>query len=86
MIDLIERLGAAPEGVITEISEADEMYRPDRLDWYFQMGQSALRCIRLAMLAADKREVRNLLDFPCGHGRVLRNAQGGVSPGPSHRR
>ena len=70
--ELCEWLDAEPDGVITEISEVDEMYRPDRLDFYFEMGRSALRCIRLAMLVAGKRDVRSLLDFPCGHGRVLR--------------
>jgi SAM-dependent methyltransferase len=70
--ELIERLDAEPEGVITEVDEADEMYRPDRRDTYFEMARSALRCIRLAMLAAGKREVESVLDFPCGHGRVLR--------------
>jgi hypothetical protein len=70
--ELIERLEAQPEGVISEVSEADEMYRADRRDIYFEMGRSALRCIRLAMLTAGKRDVHSLLDFPCGHGRVLR--------------
>jgi methylase of polypeptide subunit release factors len=28
---------------------------------------------KLAMLAASKSELNAILDFPCGHGRVLRN-------------
>src|SRR5262245_27701876 len=42
-------------------------------DAYFLWGASALRCIRLAVDAVGKREVGRILDFPCGHGRVLRN-------------
>jgi SAM-dependent methyltransferase len=39
---------------------------------YFQQAQSALESIELALLAARKEEVRRILDFGCGHGRVLR--------------
>jgi SAM-dependent methyltransferase len=39
---------------------------------YFGCGKSALRCIRHAMLAMGKEEASAILDFPCGHGRVLR--------------
>jgi SAM-dependent methyltransferase len=70
--ELTRQLQAEPKGYITEIGDGDEMYRPDRHDVYFQQAFSALRCIRLAMLAAGKRDVESLLDFPCGHGRVLR--------------
>ena len=42
------------------------------LEYYFYVGQSALECVRLAMLAARKTEVGSILDFACGHGRVLR--------------
>jgi SAM-dependent methyltransferase len=70
--ELARQLHAEPSGVITDIGEGDEMYRPDRHDVYFRQALSALRCIRLALLTAGKREVHSLLDFPCGHGRVLR--------------
>jgi SAM-dependent methyltransferase len=70
--ELTRQLQAEPKGVITEIGDGDEMYRPDRHDVYFQQALSALRCIRLAMLSAGKQDVESLLDFPCGHGRVLR--------------
>lgn len=39
---------------------------------YFNVGQSALRCIRLAMLMVDRTDFSRILDLPCGHGRVLR--------------
>lgn len=60
-----------PEEVSAEISPADGMYEGDR-DHYFQVGQSALRCIKLAMLATGKEDFRSILDFGCGYGRVLR--------------
>lgn len=41
-------------------------------DHYFHVGQNALRCIRLAMLLTKRHEFENILDLPCGFGRVLR--------------
>ena len=43
-----------------------------RPEVYFRAGQEALRCIRLAMLAAGKDGVDSVLDFGCAFGRVLR--------------
>src|SRR5581483_10052394 len=60
-----------PPGVIRRISPRDEMYAGDA-DHYFGVGRSALRCVRLAMLAAGKQRVCRILDLPSGHGRVLR--------------
>jgi len=57
--------------LIDEISPNDAMNWGNR-DHYFGVGVSALQCIRLAMLAAEKDDLRAILDFPCGHGRVLR--------------
>ena len=54
-----------------EISPNDAMHWGNR-DHYFGVGVSAFQCIRLAMLAAEKDTLRAVLDFPCGHGRVLR--------------
>lgn len=54
-----------------EISPKDTMYEGN-LQHYIGVGQSALRCVRTAMAAADKSTVRNILDFACGFGRVLR--------------
>ena len=36
------------------------------------MGKSALRVVRLAQTAAGKPDFSSILDFPSGHGRVLR--------------
>src|SRR5262245_23377147 len=41
---------------------------------YAESGRSALRCIRAALVAADRdpATIHRILDLPCGHGRVLR--------------
>src|SRR5262249_49007558 len=39
---------------------------------YFLSGYSALSCIRRALDAAGKKSALSILDFGCGHGRVLR--------------
>jgi SAM-dependent methyltransferase len=57
--------------VIREISGADGM-RFALPDVYFTAGRSALRSIRLAMLAANRAQVSRVLDFASGGGRVLR--------------
>jgi SAM-dependent methyltransferase len=59
------------ERVPAAISPDDGMLENDR-EHYSSVGQSALRCIKLAMLAAGKDEFHNILDFGCGYGRVLR--------------
>jgi SAM-dependent methyltransferase len=69
---LDELLGAPPEGVITEISPGDPVYSSERHDAYFRWGESAVACIRLALLAAERDDPSSVLDFACGHGRVLR--------------
>lgn len=60
-----------PEGLPTELSERDEMLGGSR-PHYFSVGRSALQAIRLAMRGAGIATFRNILDLPCGHGRVLR--------------
>ena len=57
--------------VIREISEADGM-RFVLPDLYFSAGRSALRSVRVAMLAANLTRVDRVLDFASGGGRVLR--------------
>lgn len=60
-----------PESVIDTLDPADTMYTGDSMH-YRRVGLSALKCVRLALLAAGKDEVSHLLDCPCGFGRVLR--------------
>ncbi len=59
--------------VVRDISPNDRMVTPRHPDAYFLWGDSAIRCISLATKAVGKETVRNILDFPCGHGRVLRS-------------
>jgi SAM-dependent methyltransferase len=59
-------------GVSTDIATNDTMFVSDKGDHYMGVGQSALRCIKLALLAAGKESIQRILDLPCGHGRVLR--------------
>jgi SAM-dependent methyltransferase len=54
-----------------EIDPRDSMYDYNP-SWYFDAGFSALRAIRLAMLASKRDTVTSILDLPSGYGRVLR--------------
>jgi SAM-dependent methyltransferase len=77
-----------PDPVTSRVSSADPASQPviDRIApddgmWggnpshYFGVGQSALHCIKVSMLAAGIETFTNILDLPCGHGRVLRHLQ-----------
>jgi SAM-dependent methyltransferase len=70
--ELLER---EPAKISTEISPEDGMYVEGHGDHYFHVGRSALRGIRLAMLAAGKDDCHDILDMGCGYGRVLRTLQ-----------
>jgi SAM-dependent methyltransferase len=63
-------------GLIRDISPNDEMYADDKDhgQWYWSVGRSAIECISQSMAATGKRarDVTRILDFPCGHGRVMR--------------
>jgi len=65
-------LSMSSKGIITEISPHDPVYSPERHEAYFAWGESAVACIRLALLAADREDPASVLDFACGHGRVMR--------------
>lgn len=60
-------------GVALDISPADDMFVSSSKH-YFEVGQSALRMVKLAMLASGKApdEIKQVLDLPSGYGRVLR--------------
>src|SRR5204863_6830458 len=66
--------GPASPAVNTQIAPDDGMWDGD-MNHYFGVGQSALHCILVAMQAAQIDTVTNILDLPCGHGRVLRHLQ-----------
>jgi SAM-dependent methyltransferase len=58
------------EDIIRDISPNDEMNNA----LYWEVGRSAVETISQSLQAARKpaTEVKAILDFPCGHGRVLR--------------
>jgi SAM-dependent methyltransferase len=59
--------------IITRISKGDTMFQGN-LDPYFSVGMSALQCIEIALFIANKKstDIKNILDFACGYGRVMR--------------
>jgi SAM-dependent methyltransferase len=71
-----EREKALLRKVSLRIHRDDGMYDPyDPSDarHYLSVGLSAIRCIDRALgKAGGDGAVRSVLDFPCGHGRVLR--------------
>ena len=40
---------------------------------YWKVGQGAIEVIALACASAKLRDVKHVLDLPCGHGRVFRH-------------
>jgi SAM-dependent methyltransferase len=75
MRELRTLLELRPNHIITRIDPADGMYRFCYQDqaYYFDVAQSALQCVRVALLLAGKDEVERILDLPSGHGRILRS-------------
>ncbi len=68
---LNQALNAESLEVVQEVLPNDPMYAYSP-DSYFEAGSRALRCIQLALLAAERDSVTSILDFACGGGRVLR--------------
>ena len=62
-----------PYDVIDVISDFDDMFQGNR-QHYFHVGYSAFYCIKLSIFLANKnlQDIKKILDFPCGYGRVLR--------------
>ncbi len=58
--------------VVDRISAKDGMFTQGMEEHYRMVGRSALEAIRMAMLAAGRSDFQNILDLPCGHGRVMR--------------
>ena len=57
--------------VESRISRKDDMYAGDA-DHYFKAGLSAVDCLDEALQQAPQTTVKEILDLPCGYGRVLR--------------
>lgn len=58
--------------VLDAIASDDAMWRGDG-EWYFAIGEGALRAIVRGLVASRLPAVTTLLDLPCGHGRVARH-------------
>jgi trans-aconitate methyltransferase len=58
-------------GLVTGGSHAGDASRWARMH-YLYGGRSAMRTIADALIAADASLPSRIMDFPCGHGRVLR--------------
>jgi SAM-dependent methyltransferase len=72
LLRLKSLLEQAPANILPVISPNDTKYARGWEQHYASVGQSALQCVRLALLAARKLKVKKILDLPCGHGRVQR--------------
>lgn len=62
------------EEVSTKVHLGDDMYVKGMAEHYLLVGMSAIRCINLALSKSGKKfeDVKYILDFPSGYGRVLR--------------
>jgi SAM-dependent methyltransferase len=60
-------------GVDETISPHDNMFQADRREHYFAVGRGAVTIIAQAMIKAGVEGFGNVLDLPCGSGRVLRH-------------
>jgi len=57
--------------LIKDISPDDDMFAGDGQKWYFEAGKNGLESIVVA-IGGRIDQVKNILDLPCGYGRVLR--------------
>lgn len=64
--------------ITTKISPNDKMYHKG-WDQYLYVGMSALECIENALFITNKEvsDIQKILDFSCGHGRVMRVIKAG---------
>jgi SAM-dependent methyltransferase len=69
--DIEERLGDGAGRLIADVSPHDEMFHGG-VSAYLANGVLAVEGVRRAQAVAGKRTFESILDFACGHGRVLR--------------
>ena len=65
------KLGPKVSGLVVDVSPNDTMF-PGSLAVYLASGVSAVEGVKRAQAAAGKETFESILDFACGHGRVLR--------------
>jgi CBS domain-containing protein len=71
-LDAVDVLGPNAGQLITEVSPEDTWGARYSRGGTLMAGVAALQRIRDALAAAGKETVSSLLDFPSGHGRILR--------------
>src|SRR5882672_4403767 len=54
------------------LAPRDGMVAADNPEQYFDLGRRALELIHFSSELCDKPHYPDILDLPCGHGRVLR--------------
>jgi SAM-dependent methyltransferase len=54
------------------LAPRDGMVAADLTEQYFDLGRRALELIHFSSVLCDKPHYPDILDLPCGHGRVLR--------------
>jgi CBS domain-containing protein/SAM-dependent methyltransferase len=72
---LERHLGDRISNLVKEISPRDVVMTNSSVSSYFRIGSDAVKCIERALAAAGRDLPRRVLDFGCGHGRVLRILQ-----------
>jgi CBS domain-containing protein/SAM-dependent methyltransferase len=70
--DIERRLGPKLAHLTDEISPRDVMVSGMSVSGYLQVARTAVDCIAAALASVGKTSVASILDFACGHGRVLR--------------
>ena len=69
--EIEDKLGSKITDLLVDISPHDQMF-PGSMAGYLASGISAVEGVRRAQAAARKETCESILDFACGHGRVLR--------------
>ena len=59
--------------LVCSVIDRNDMMYEGHATVYFSSGYSALFCLRQALEKAGKTSIDSILDFGCGHGRVLRS-------------
>ncbi len=71
LADVLRFWRVSPHNVIETISPADWIHELGPVN-YYKTGRTTIRRVRLAMLQERKAEIRRILDFGSGYGRILR--------------
>jgi len=62
---------------VSQVVHADDVMWNTGQSWYYSVGESGLKAVQSVLGLSRKREVKTILDLPCGHGRVARYLRAG---------